>query len=84
MNREYIIIGLANNAGACLPHEAIALLPQHTVFSGGDRHYALVKQWLPAKHNWIPIKSDMPALFAAYRQVQLPIVVFASGDPLFY
>jgi precorrin-6B C5,15-methyltransferase / cobalt-precorrin-6B C5,C15-methyltransferase len=83
-NRQYIVIGLANRADACFSEVTAALLPQYTVFSGGDRHYALVKQWLPAEHTWIPIKGDMPALFAVYRQMQLPIVVFASGDPLFY
>jgi precorrin-6Y C5,15-methyltransferase (decarboxylating) len=83
-NRQYIVIGLANRADACFSEAAAALLPKYTVFSGGDRHYALVKQWLPAEYTWISIKGDMPALFAAYRQVQLPVVVFASGDPLFY
>ena len=78
------MIGLANKAGICFSEEAAALLPQHTVFSGGERHYALVKQWLPAGHTWISIKGDMPALFAAYRNAQLPVVVFSSGDPLFY
>lgn len=78
------MIGLANRADACFSEAAAALLPHYTIFSGGDRHYALVKQWLPSEHTWIPIKGDMPALFAAYRQMQLPIVVFASGDPLFY
>lgn len=84
INRQYIIIGVANREGACFSQEAAALLPQHTVFSGGDRHYALVKQWLPVGHTWISIKGDMLTLFAAYRQVQSPVVVFASGDPLFY
>lgn len=78
------MIGVANRAEACISKEAAALLPQYRVFSGGHRHYALVKQWLPAKHTWITIKGDMPALFAAYRQQQSPVVVFASGDPLFY
>lgn len=83
-NRQYIVIGVANTTNHCLPVEALALLPQHTLFSGGDRHHALVKQWLPAGHTWIPIKGDMPALFAVYQQAQSPVVVFASGDPLFY
>lgn len=56
-----------------------------SVFSGGDRHYRLVRQLLPAGHVWIPIKGSMSELFAAYRAVTgLNIVVFASGDPLFY
>src|SRR5260221_2537969 len=56
-----------------------------SVFSGGDRHYQLVRPQLPVGHVWIPIKGSMSELFAAYREVsELNIVVFASGDPLFY
>lgn len=84
MNREYIVIGVANNSGACCTAEAKAVLPQYTVFSGGERHYALVKHLLPATAPWITIRGDMPALFAQYQQVQGPLVIFASGDPLFY
>ncbi|GAC1441111.1 MAG: bifunctional cobalt-precorrin-7 (C(5))-methyltransferase/cobalt-precorrin-6B (C(15))-methyltransferase [Sediminibacterium sp.] len=83
-NRQYIVIGLANKADPCFSEEVTALLRRYTVFSGGGRHYALIKQWLPAGHTWISIKGDMVALFAAYRQAATPVVVFASGDPLFY
>lgn len=83
-NKQYIIIGLANKANPYFSEEVAALLPQHTVFSGGERHYALVKKWLPEEHVWIPIKGDMMALFAAYHQATTPVVVFASGDPFFY
>jgi len=84
MHSRYIVIGISNKKNDCLPDQLAALLEQHSVFSGGARHYELVKQWLPAYHTWIPIKGDMEVLFAAYRQASMPVVVFASGDPLFY
>lgn len=85
MNRHYIVIGLSNRPVDNLPPGASGVLPSMSVFSGGDRHYPLVRQRLPAGHVWIPIKGSMCELFAAYRAVpELNIVVFASGDPLFY
>ncbi|PSL45482.1 precorrin-6Y C5,15-methyltransferase (decarboxylating) [Chitinophaga niastensis] len=84
MSRQYIVIGVANTAAGCCTAEAMAVLPQCKVFSGGERHYSLVKHLLPEMHTWITIKGNMPALFAQYEQADSPLVVFASGDPLFY
>ena len=85
MSKHYIVIGLANRPEDNLPPGAGALLPAMSVFSGGDRHYQLVRRYLPEQHVWIPIKGSMTDLFAVYRQTPDPaIVVFASGDPLFY
>jgi len=67
-----------------LPVEVRRLVAGHAVFSGGWRHYELVKNMLPKPHTWIPIGGDMPALFAEYRAIKAPILVFASGDPLFF
>ncbi|NSL87097.1 precorrin-6y C5,15-methyltransferase (decarboxylating) subunit CbiE [Chitinophaga sp. Mgbs1] len=82
--REYLVIGVANHTDTCCSAEAITLLPQYPVFSGGERHYALVKHLLPAAHTWITIRGNMPDLFAQYALVEGPLVIFASGDPLFY
>ncbi|GGX05015.1 precorrin-6y C5,15-methyltransferase (decarboxylating) subunit CbiE [Aquimarina muelleri] len=54
------------------------------VFSGGKRHYELVKDYLPKNHQWIPIQSPMQEVFNAYEEVTASIIVFASGNPLFY
>jgi precorrin-6Y C5,15-methyltransferase (decarboxylating) len=81
---EYILIGIQNHPQYTLPEEVRALLPAYKVFSGGKRHYALVKHHLPINHTWISIGGNMPELFSQYRAVQGPILVFASGDPLFY
>jgi precorrin-6Y C5,15-methyltransferase (decarboxylating) len=54
------------------------------VFSGGRRHHELVKELLPADAKWIDITVPLSDVFAQYAQIEKPIVVFASGDPLFF
>jgi len=82
--RHYTVVGLPNTTPVELPADVSRLVAAHAVFSGGRRHYELVKCLLPSSHTWIPIAGDMPALFAAYRAAAAPILVFASGDPLFF
>ncbi|MEN0052099.1 MAG: precorrin-6y C5,15-methyltransferase (decarboxylating) subunit CbiE [Mucilaginibacter sp.] len=64
--------------------QLLGLIQKHHIFSGGQRHYELVKHLLPAGHEWIFIKSRIDNLFEDYRNTNEGIVVFASGDPLFY
>lgn len=82
--RHYTVVGLPNTTPVELPAEVRRLVAAHAVFSGGWRHYELVKNLLPKPHTWLPIGGDMPALFAEYRAIKVPILVFASGDPLFF
>ena len=81
---NYYVIGLSNNPNFILSDEVHLLLQQHLVFSGGKRHYELVKALLPINHVWIDIAGDMPSLFKKYETHKQSIIVFASGDPLFY
>ncbi len=77
------IIGIANK----IPRftlEQQDLISRHVVFSGGTRHYELVKAQLPENHIWIPIVAPMANVFKAYETQNAPLVVFASGNPLFY
>ncbi len=78
------MIGISNDPDYILPDEARQLLLSHEVFSGGKRHYELVRKYLPAYHHWIDIQGNMPVLFDKFREHNGAIVVFASGDPLFY
>src|SRR3954468_22959573 len=80
---KYIVIGISDSPAFVLTDEVKSLLPLHTIFSGGKRHYELIEQHLPLHHTWIDIKGDMQLLFDQYSQYDT-IVVFASGDPLFY
>ena len=81
---QYTVVGLPNQPLVALPPDIGRLMAAHTVFSGGRRHYELVKSVLPNPHTWISIGGDMAALFARYRAAGVPILVFASGDPLFF
>ncbi len=84
MSSQYTVVGLLNQEVEALPAAIGRLLAAHAVFAGGRRHYALVRHLLPAAYTWITIAGDMNALFAQCRAAQAPILVFASGDPLFY
>jgi precorrin-6Y C5,15-methyltransferase (decarboxylating) len=77
------VIGIGNRELSLAP-PLQTLVQEHTVFSGGQRHYALVKHLLPAQHRWIPIKAPLETVFKSYTEAEQPVVVFASGDPLFY
>lgn len=81
---NYYVIGISNNPNFILSDEVNVLLHKHLVFSGGKRHYELVKPLLPINHLWIDIAGDMPTLFQKYKKLNQSIIVFASGDPLFY
>lgn len=78
------LIGLSNRPAPTLPVAVQALITEHRIFSGGKRHYALVKDQLPAGHRWIEISGKMSALMEAYTACNEDLVVFVSGDPFFY
>lgn len=77
------VIGIGNKKTEPA-EQVLELIQKHHVFSGGQRHYELVKHLLPEYHQWIPIKSPLDHLFESYQSTGETIVVFASGDPLFY
>jgi len=77
------VIGIANKKYEPAK-QLFDLIQKHHVFSGGQRHYELVKHLLPADHQWIFIKARIDNLFENYQDTNESIVVFASGDPLFY
>ncbi len=79
----FYIIGIGNKTPQ-FTSEQLEYIESTTVFSGGKRHYELVKTQLPQNHRWIFITSPMAKVFDAYEKEQEPIVVFASGNPLFY
>lgn len=80
---NFFIIGIDDNREQSFTPEVQQVIQQHTVFSGGARHYAIVKPYLPKGHIWIPITVPLSDVFVQYR-THNAVVVFASGDPLFY
>ena len=78
-----IIIGISDRRKQWFPPEIMEIISKGTVFSGGKRHYEIMKSYLPAQAKWIEITAPLSEVFAQYKDFD-NIVIFASGDPLFY
>lgn len=84
MNRtRFIIIGLDDNRQQFFPPEVERIIKGSSVFSGGLRHREIVANLLPKDAQWIDITVPLDNVFARYEPHE-QIVVFASGDPLFF
>ncbi len=81
---DFYLVGIGNHAALKWDAAILALIQQSTVFSGGKRHYELVKPFLPPNHSWIEISGKMETLIQKYKTIHLPIIVFVSGAPFFY
>ncbi len=77
------IIGLTDTPQPQLSSEEMWAVLKGKVFSGGRRHHELVERLLPEDAVWIDITPPLSKVFEQYRQHE-EIVVFASGDPLFF
>ncbi len=94
---KFIVIGITDNPNPWFPPEVIEIIRKGRVFSGGKRHHEIVASLLPADAQWIDITVPLDAVFAQYiplrstfrslctfRSKTSDIIVFASGDPLFF
>lgn len=88
---RFTVIGIDDNPGSVERnlHFVKEKLQNGKVFSGGKRHYELVRDYLPDNHTWIDIIVPLNAVFDEYSKIleqgeAEEIIVFASGDPLFY
>ncbi len=82
---RFHIIGIDDNDNPQLRGELLELISRSKVFSGGARHRQIMSRVLPEGHRWIDITPPMSSLFERYAEcTESEIVVFASGDPLFY
>ncbi len=77
------IIGISDSPELELPREALREISSATVFSGGRRHHSLVSALLPRGARWIDITPPLDKVFEQY-EGESHVVIFASGDPLFY
>ena len=80
---NFIIIGIDDNGQQEFTREILGLIASHTVFSGGKRHHGIVRTLLPEGYRWIDITVPLDDVFRQY-EGHNEIVVFASGDPLFF
>lgn len=81
---KFYVIGISDEAKPVLSDELKSIISKAHCFSGGKRHYELVCDLLPVDHQWIEVLVPLKQTFDHYRQVYENIVVFASGDPLFF
>ena len=78
---KFYVIGISDAPRPYLPPEVIKHICQGRIFSGGKRHYGLVAPYLPEGAKWIDITTPLDAVFEQYHD---EVIVFASGDPLFF
>ena len=78
---KFIVIGITDNPNPWFPLEVMDIIRKGKVFSGGKRHHEIVAPLLPQDTEWIDITVPLDAVFEQYHD---EVVVFASGDPLFY
>ena len=90
---KFIVIGITDNPSPWFPPEVLEMIKHGRVFSGGKRHHEIVAPFLPANAEWIDITAPLDAVFEQYLSTPLhsregqgggPLIVFASGDPLFF
>lgn len=80
---KFHVIGIGDAPSPVFSPEVAALVAAGRVFSGGARHRGLVEAALPAGARWIEVGVPLEEVFEQYR-AHGEVVVFASGDPLFY
>ena len=88
---KFIVIGITDNPNPWFPPEVMEKIKQGRVFSGGKRHHEIVLPFLPSDAEWIDITVPLDAVFHQYISLSSfhspfssNIIVFASGDPLFF
>ena len=88
---KFIVIGITDNPNPWFPPEVLQIIRQGKVFSGGKRHHEIVAPFLPENAKWIDITAPLDAVFEQYSRLPLQLegvggrlIVFASGDPLFF
>lgn len=84
MGLSFTIIGMSDSPHPFFAPDVLERISASKVFSGGKRHRQIVEKFLPDGYRWIDITVPLDDVYEQYRQEDCHIVVFASGDPLFY
>ena len=79
---KFIVIGITDQPHPWFQPDVLELIKDGKVFSGGKRHHEIVASLLPDGAKWIDITVPLDHVFAQYTADE--IIVFASGDPLFF
>lgn len=81
--QSFHIIGISDSDEIYFSPKVMDVISSGKVFSGGLRHHQLVEKFLPQGALWIDITVPLDKVFEKYAN-HSEIVVFASGDPLFF
>ena len=81
--QSFHIIGISDSDEIYFSPKVMDVISSGKVFSGGLRHHQLVEKFLPEGALWIDITVPLDKVFERYAK-HSEIVVFASGDPLFF
>ena len=81
---KFIVIGITDALHPFFPPVVLETIREGRVFSGGRRHHEIVSPLLPLDAEWIDITVPLDAVFEQYTRHDADIIVFASGDPLFF
>ncbi|MDE6037795.1 MAG: precorrin-6y C5,15-methyltransferase (decarboxylating) subunit CbiE [Duncaniella sp.] len=81
--RQFTVIGISDSHRQEMISEVRDIIASSHVFSGGRRHHEIMEPYLPDNHLWIDVTVPLSEVYVKYGQHD-NIVVFASGDPLFY
>jgi precorrin-6y C5,15-methyltransferase (decarboxylating), CbiE subunit/precorrin-6Y C5,15-methyltransferase (decarboxylating), CbiT subunit len=81
--QRYTLIGIDDNPTPWFHPDILSIIKEGRIFSGGTRHYEIVRELLPTNSKWINITAPLDNVFNQYQSYN-EIIVFASGDPLFF
>ena len=84
MEQRFVLIGICDSQFQELPAAVLQIIARGKIFSGGRRHHQLMESRLPAGHKWIDVTVPLSDVYAQYAKATDEIVVFVSGDPLFF
>lgn len=82
-DKKFTVIGISDSQEQFFTPRIIGIIRSCRVFSGGKRHHGIVEHLLPRDAVWIDVTAPLESVFERYGSYP-HIVVFASGDPLFY
>ena len=81
---KFIVIGISDAPEPFFTPEIQEIIKNGRVFTGGKRHHEIVAPLLPTDAKWIDITTPLDAVFEQYQSLTSDVIVFASGDPLFF
>jgi precorrin-6Y C5,15-methyltransferase (decarboxylating) len=81
--KHFIVIGLTDGRRPQFTPEVARIIAAAKVCSGGRRHHEIVADLLPEGAVWIDVTVPLADTLRAY-EAHEEVVVFASGDPLFF